>query len=115
MSGTRGSGVWSSTGDVFEMSVARGFGGVCDMCMCLARGGVGGERGEWMRGLGMGFTNPVGIGGVLDVCLCFGYGGVGGVGGECVGGVFVYGRYHKSRLVCLMLSNLNWSRHHSLM
>ena len=42
MSGTRGSGVLSSTGDV----LVRGVGGVCDMCMCLARGGVGGEGGE---------------------------------------------------------------------
>ena len=42
MGGTRGSGVLSSTGDVLEMSVVRGVGGVCDMCMCLARGGVGG-------------------------------------------------------------------------
>ena len=41
MSGTRGSGVLSSTGDVLEMSVVR----VCDMCTCLARGGVGGEGG----------------------------------------------------------------------
>ena len=57
------------------------------MCMCLARGGVCGEGGEWMRGLGMGLTNPVGTGGVLDVCLCFGCGGVGGVGGEWVGGL----------------------------
>ena len=87
MSGTRGSGVMSSTGDVLEMSVVRGVGGVCDMCMCLARGGVGGEGGEWMRELGLGFTNPVGTGGVLDVCLCFGCGGVGGVGGEWVGGL----------------------------
>ena len=79
MSGTRGSGVMSNTGDVLEMSVVRGVGGVCDMCMCLARGGVGGEGGEWMRELGLGFTNPVGTGGVLDVCLCFGCGGVGGV------------------------------------
>ena len=47
------------------------------MCMCLARGGVGGE---WMRRLDLGFINPVGIGGVLDVCLCFGCGGVGGSG-----------------------------------
>ena len=39
---------------------------------CLVRGVVGGE---WMRGLGFGFTNPVGTGGVLDVCLCFGCGG----------------------------------------
>ena len=23
-----------------EMSIVRGVGGVCDMCMCLARGGV---------------------------------------------------------------------------
>ena len=30
----------SSTGGV----LVRGVGGVCDMCMCLARGGVGGER-----------------------------------------------------------------------
>ena len=39
MSGTRASGVLSSTCDVLEMSVVRGVGGVCDMC--LARGGVG--------------------------------------------------------------------------
>ena len=64
MSGTRGSG------DV----LVRGVGGVCDMCMCLDRGGVGGEGGEWMRELGLGFTNPLGTGGVLDMCLCFGFG-----------------------------------------
>ena len=84
MCDTRGSGVLSSTGDVLEMSVVRGVDGVCDMCMCMARGGVGGEGGEWMRELGLGFTNPVGTGGVLDMCLCF---GCGGVGGECVGGL----------------------------
>ena len=42
MSGTRGSGVLSSAGDVLEMSVVRG-----RWSMCLARGGlgeVGGER-----------------------------------------------------------------------
>ena len=72
MSGTRGSGVLSSTGDV----LVRGVGGVCGMC--LARGGVGGEGGEWMRALGLGFTNPLGTGGVLDMCMCFGCGGVGG-------------------------------------
>ena len=43
--------------------------------------------GEWMRELGLGFTNPVGTGGVLDMCLCFGCGGVGGVGGACVCGL----------------------------
>ena len=55
--------------------------GVCERCMCLARGS---EVGEWMRGLGLDFTNPVGTRGVLDVCLCF---GCGGVGGEWVGGL----------------------------
>ena len=63
VSGTRGSGVLSSTGDV----LVRGVGGMCDMCMCLARGGVGGEGGEWMRELGLGFTNLLGTGGVLDM------------------------------------------------
>ena len=50
MSGTRGSGVLSSTGDVLEMSVVRRVGGVCDPCMCLAQGGVGGEGG-WGGGV----------------------------------------------------------------
>ena len=39
---------------------------------------MGGEGGEWMRKLDLGFTNPVGTGGVLD--MCFGCGGVGGYG-----------------------------------
>ena len=46
MGGTHGSGVLSSAGDVLEMSVVRGVGGVCDMCKCLSRGGVGGVGGE---------------------------------------------------------------------
>ena len=36
----------SIAADVLWMSVVRGMkgvGGVCEMCMCLARGGVGGE------------------------------------------------------------------------
>ena len=49
MGGTRGSGVLSSSGDVLEMSVVRCVGGVCDMCKCLARGGVGGVGGEWVE------------------------------------------------------------------
>ena len=57
------------------------------MCICLARGGVGGEGGEWMRGLGLGLSNPVGTGGVLNACLCLGCGGMCGVGGEWVGGL----------------------------
>ena len=43
MGSTRGSGVLPSTCDVLELSVVRGVGSVCDMCMCLARGGVDGE------------------------------------------------------------------------
>ena len=60
MCGTRGSGVMPSTGDVLEMSVVRGVGGVCDMCMCLTRGGVGGEGGEWMREYGFGLHQSCG-------------------------------------------------------
>ena len=41
MSGTRGSGVLSSTGDVLEMGVMRGVGGVCDMFMCFGSGRSG--------------------------------------------------------------------------
>ena len=65
----------------------RGVGRVCEMCMCLDRGGVGGDGGEWIRGLGLGFINRVGTWSVLEVCLCFGCGGVDGVGGELVGGL----------------------------
>ena len=50
MSGTRGSGVLSSTCDV----LVRGVGGVCDMCMCFGCGGVGGVGGEWVGGLDQG-------------------------------------------------------------
>ena len=87
MGSTRGSGVLASAGDVLEMSVVICVGGVCDMCMCLARGGVGGFWGEWVTGLGLGFTNSTGTWGKWDMCLCFGCGGVGGVGGEWVGGL----------------------------
>ena len=55
MSGTRGSGVLSSACDVLEMSVVRCVGGVCDKCMCLARGGM--CWGEWVTGLGLGSNN----------------------------------------------------------
>ena len=34
----------------------------------------GWRGGEWMRGLGLVFTNPVGTWGVLDVYLCCGVG-----------------------------------------
>ena len=46
----------------------RGVGGVCDMHMGLAQGDVGDE---WISGLSLGFTNPVGTC-VLDMCLCLG-------------------------------------------
>ena len=55
---TRGSGI-----------VSRGVGGVYEVCKCLTRGGVCGERGEWMRGLCLGFTNPVGTG-ECWTCVC---------------------------------------------
>ena len=81
MGGTRGSAALSSAGDVLGMSVVRGVWGVCDMCMGLARGVVGGVGGEWVTGLGLGFTNSGGTWGKWDMCLCFGCGSVGGVGG----------------------------------
>ena len=46
--------------------------------MLFDSGRRGWRGGEWIIGLGLGFTNPVRTGGVLDVCLCLGYGGVGG-------------------------------------
>ena len=52
-----------------EMSVVRDVGGVCDMCMSLARGGVAGVGGEWVTGLGMGFTNSGGNG-ENGICVC---------------------------------------------
>ena len=53
-----GSGIVYSAADVLGMSVVhvmKGFSGLSEMCMCLARGGV---AGEWIRG--------------LDVCFCCG-------------------------------------------
>ena len=61
--GTRGLGIVSSAADVLGMRVVYWMRGACEMCMCLARGGVGGGGGEWMRGLGLRFTNPVRTGG----------------------------------------------------
>ena len=59
MSGTRGSGVLSSTGDVLDTSVVRGVCGVCDMCMCFARGGVG-ESGRVDEKIGFGLYQSCG-------------------------------------------------------
>ena len=51
---------------------------------CVGSGRSGWRGGEWMKELGLGFTNPAGTGGVLDMCLCF---GCGCVCGEWVGGL----------------------------
>ena len=48
MGGTRDSGIVSGAADVLWVSVVcgmRGVGGVCEICMCFARGGVGVEGG----------------------------------------------------------------------
>ena len=69
--GTCGSGIVSSAADVQGI---RGVGKVCEMCMCLVRGGVGGDGALpilWEQG----------------VCLCLGSGSVGGVGGPWVEGL----------------------------
>ena len=67
MGGTRGSGVLASAGDVLEMSVVRVVGGVCEICMSLTRGGVGGVGGEWVTRLGLGFTSSGGTWGKWEV------------------------------------------------
>ena len=41
---------------------------MCDVYV-LRSGRHGCRCGEWMRELGLGFTNPVGTGGVLYVCV----------------------------------------------
>ena len=74
-----GSGVLSSAGDMLEMGVVRG---VCRVCVCVL---LGAGWGEWVTGLGLGFTNSGGTWGKWD--MCFGCGGVGGVGGEWLGGL----------------------------
>ena len=53
--GIRGSDIVSRAADVLGMSVVfgmRGVGGVCDMCMYLAWGGVGGH---WVMDMRIGF------------------------------------------------------------
>ena len=60
MSGTRGSGVLSSTGDV----LVRGVGGLRDMGMCFGCGGVGGVARVWVGGLDQGRER---WGGVMSV------------------------------------------------
>ena len=67
--GTRGSDVLFSAGDVLEMSVVIGVSGMCGMYMCLARGGIEGVGGEWVTGMGLGFTNSGGNG-ESGICVC---------------------------------------------
>ena len=86
--GTRSSGIVSSASDMHWMSLIcgmKGVGGVCEMCMCLARAVY--EARRWKIGLGLGFTNLVRTEGVLDGCLCLGCGGMDGVAGEWLGGL----------------------------
>ena len=48
-------------------------------------GQMGGVGDEWVRGLGLGFTNPGGTGEKWDMCLCFGC--VCGIEGSGLGGL----------------------------
>ena len=82
-------------------------------CVCVWLGLCSRER---IRG--MGFINPIGtwlyivLGGYLHILS------VPSVRSCCTLSisasyrVFVYGRYRKSRLVCVLLSDLDLSRHH---
>ena len=55
---------------ILRMSVVRGIrgvGGVCETCMCLARGGVGGEAVKW--GVVCGVGSESGGVGLCYVCV----------------------------------------------
>ena len=47
----------------------------CVKCVCVWLRTARRRGGDWMRGLGLGFTNTVGTVAGLDVCLCLGCGG----------------------------------------
>ena len=66
---SRDSGSVSSVYDVLEMSLVMGSEELveCVRCICGWLGGWWEVRGEWMRGLGLGFTNLVGTGGRVSV------------------------------------------------
>ena len=49
----------------------------CVTCVCVWLV----DGGEWVTGLGLGFTNSGGTWGKWDMCLCFVCGSVGGWGG----------------------------------
>ena len=68
---TRGSGVLSSAGDVLEMCVVRGVGGVCDLCMCLVWGGVGCVGVGWLgERNGFGVYQSWRKNGKSGICVC---------------------------------------------
>ena len=74
------------------------------MCVICVWGGMGGVGSEWVRGLGVGFTNPVGTEGVWDMCLNLGCSGVGGVGVS--GLVHCVGSWGGDLSVCVV--SLDW-------
>ena len=93
--GIRGSGIVSSAADMLWMSVVhgmRGVGEVCEMCMCLAQGGVCGEGvsgGEDWIGFGL-YQSCENMGSVGRVSV-FGLRWEVGVGlGPGSGGVVLY-------------------------
>ena len=75
----------------------------------------GGVGREWVRGLGLGFTNPGGTREKSDMCLCFGCGGVGGVRGSgCsawarMGGVVVKSVFAGGGLLTLIRDNITFT------
>ena len=66
-------GIVSIAADVLGVGVVRWMRGLveCVRCVCVWLGTACEEKGggQWMKGLGLGFYNPVGV---LDVCLCLG-------------------------------------------
>ena len=71
MGDARGSCNVSSAADVLVISGMRRVGGLCEMCMCLARGAVGGEWGERIGfGLYQSFGNKGSVGRVFGFRWC---------------------------------------------
>ena len=68
MGSTLGSGIVSSAADVIGMSVVHGMKRWWSMYV-FGTGRRKRRGGEWMRGLGLGFTNPVGSG-KCWTCVC---------------------------------------------
>ena len=115
-----------------------GTGEVLDVCLCFGCGGLGGVCREWVGGLDQGRERLGGVMSVLGVSLdslcrwqvevsvycawriaahvrCTQCSILLHLMDICFLTCICYGRYHKSRLVCLKLSDRDLSRHQPIL